>query len=482
VELRGVFKKIENRPMKKGRLLELVQKLGKWERWHFSQFLDSPYFNKRKDVIRLWQFLQQALKSKAVEFNQEKAFQQVYPQEVFEESKYYLVTSYLFKLLEEFLAIQHVRQQPADMLGYQLKAYQEKKLDAHFQRCFRQLESRQNKQLRRDSTYFWDRFSLESEYYRYLGSRTRSGKNNLDQLSEAFDIYFIAEKLKQYCLQKAHQTVAKKEYSLGLQQEMMDFLAQHEALLDYPAIAIYYHCYQAISTGEEYFFKRLLQLIEQYALHFSPSEIRSIYLLAINYGIRQLNTGDPSYNRSMFELYRNGVESDYLLENGELSSYTFNNTALLGIKLKEFTYVESFIKKYHVLLPKSLQQTICNYTLATLRYEQKAYPEAMQLLATFDSNDHLMNLNAKLTLLKIYYEIEEFDALESLLESTRVYLNRKEELGYHKPRYKTIISVAFKLLAIHPHDQKAKATLKKQVQTIEVINMRNWFLQQLEQF
>lgn len=104
----------------------------------------------------------------------------------------------------------------------------------------------------------------------------------------------------------------------------------------------------------------------------------------------------------------------------------------------------------------------------------------MKLLATFDSNDHLMNLNAKLALLKIYYELKEYDALESLLESTRVYLNRKTILSYHKPSYKKIISIAFKMLSLKSYDKKARANLKKQIHGVKIINMRDWFLQQLE--
>ena len=193
-----------------------------------------------------------------------------------------------------------------------------------------------------------------------------------------------------------------------------------------------------------------------------------------------MNTGDPSYNRKMFELYCDGVENGHLLENGELSSFTFNNTALLGIKLKEFDYVESFIETYHQFLAPKLKKNIYNYTLATLRYEQKQYPEAMHLLASFDSNDQLMNLNARLTLLKIYYELNEINALESLLESTRVYLNRKVDLGYHKTSYKNIISIAFKLLGLMSYDKKAKEILEKQIQEIKIISMRDWFLEQLE--
>ena len=466
--------------MKKTKLLEVVQSLQKWEIWHFSQFLNSPYFNKRTDVIRLWKFLQNENKKVDAFFRKEDAFQYVYPTEPFEESKYYLVTSYLFKLVEEFIAIQYVRNKDIDMKLLQMKAYRERKLETNFKRTFKAFKGKQNKQELRDSNFYRMTFGIESEYYIYLGSRSRSIENNLEQVSDLFDVYFIAEKLKQYCLQWAHQTVIKKEYGVGLQTEIMQFVAKHKELLEYPAIGIYYHCYQAISSGQEFHFEKLMALVKEHANKFTSSEIRSIYLLAINYCIRHLNTGDPRYNRKMFELYCDGVENGHLLENGELSSFTFNNTALLGIKLKEFDYVESFIETYHQFLAPKLKKNIYNYTLATLRYEQKQYPEAMHLLASFDSNDQLMNLNARLTLLKIYYELNEINALESLLESTRVYLNRKVDLGYHKTSYKNIISIAFKLLGLMSYDKKAKEILEKQIQEIKIISMRDWFLEQLE--
>jgi len=220
-------------------------------------------------------------------------------------------------------------------------------------------------------------------------------------------------------------------------------------------------------------------LMQLHADKFTPSEIGDLHILAVNFCIKRMNTGGIKYVREGFELYRAGFEGGYLIENGEISRFSFYNTVIAGIKLKKFDWVEQFIEAYRPMLPANYKKSVYEYALSWLRYEQKKYPEAMRLLATFDSSDHLMNLGAKLTLLKIYYELEEFDALESLLESMRIYLQRKEIIGYHRDYYGKIIRLTKRLLRMKG-SQKEKEVFRGQVEELQVISMREWFLRQID--
>jgi len=466
--------------MKKSKLLNIIPTLKKWEIRKLYQFLESPYFNQRKDVIRLLDFLLGEADKKNPNFNQASAFAFVYPDKAFSESKYYLISSYLFKLIEEFLAIRDIKSDETTLSIHLIKAYRKRNMAENFGVTFKKLKISQEKQNLRDSKYLRRSYDFELEYYDFVGSRSRAKENNIETVSNLFDAYYIAEKLKQYCMQWTHQTVFKKEYSLGLKKEILQFLANNNELFEYSAITIYYHCYMAISTGEDIYFEQLLALINKHGKEFSPEEMRAIYFIAINFCIRQLNDGDNHHEQKMFELYKDGIENGYLLINGEISSFTFKNTVSIGINANQFDWVEIFIRESTDKLAKNIRKNTANYSLAYLRYKQKNYKESMKLLASFDASDIFISLDAKLLLLRIYYELEEYDTLTSLLDSMRVYLNRKEVLGYHKDLYKNIITVTFKLLALQDYDKASKETLRKQILEIKTINTREWFLEQLE--
>jgi hypothetical protein len=83
-------------------------------------------------------------------------------------------------------------------------------------------------------------------------------------------------------------------------------------------------------------------------------------------------------------------------------------------------------------------------------------------------------------LLKMYYEEEEFDVLESLLESMRNYVQRKKVIGYHKSNYRNIIRYTRRLLRVNPYDREAKQKLGHEISEAQPLTEREWLLRQLD--
>ncbi|MBK6996347.1 MAG: hypothetical protein IPH31_15980 [Lewinellaceae bacterium] len=84
-------------------------------------------------------------------------------------------------------------------------------------------------------------------------------------------------------------------------------------------------------------------------------------------------------------------------------------------------------------------------------------------------------------LLKIYYERDDFDAFESLLESMRTYLQRKEAPDpSRKASYKNMISVMKKLLQLNIFSKAQRETFREMVHKTNPLMEREWLLEQLE--
>ncbi|MCP3932594.1 MAG: hypothetical protein GY705_26285, partial [Bacteroidetes bacterium] len=274
--------------------------------------------------------------------------------------------------------------------------------------------------------------------------------------------------------------VYKTEYAIGLIHEVLEYVEKNN-FLRFPAIAIYYYGYLALTNPiEEHYFKNLKETIFEYGHLFSHSEVRDIYLMAINYCIGRMNAGEKSYIRETFELYREGLKKEILFEENQLSRWTFLNIVSTGANLEEYDWVENFIHQYQDYLGEKHRQSFVHYSLARLNFERKDYTSAMRLLVQADYDDILINLNAKTMLFKMYYEQDELNALESLLESMRTYMQRKKVIGYHKANYRNIIQFTKKLVRINPYDEKGKKTLKKEIEAANPLTERKWILEQLE--
>ena len=71
--------------------------------------------------------------------------------------------------------------------------------------------------------------------------------------------------------------------------------------------------------------------------------------------------------------------------------------------------------------------------------------------------------------MKIYFESEEIDLLDSHLDAMQMYILRKKVIGYHKTNYKNIIKMTRKLLKIKPGDSVAVQELKNEISNAEIL-------------
>ena len=231
---------------------------------------------------------------------------------------------------------------------------------------------------------------------------------------------------------------------------------------------------------DETHYRQLKQEIFENGHLFPKEEMRVIYLLTINYCIGRINAGTSDFNGESFDLYKVGLEKEIFLENGVLSRFTFKNVVTAGLNLQEFEWVENFIKNYSGFLDEKHQENFVHFYKARLFFEQGSYDKAMRLFAQSDYDDILMTLNARTMLLKMYYELNEFDALDSLIESMRNYLQRKKVMGYHRGIFKNLISCTKKLLKVIPGDTKQIKKIKADIQMVEPLTERKWLLEQLD--
>ena len=87
--------------MEDKKLFGTVEKLNGVEKREFTRFIQSPYFNQRTDIIRLWEWI---LKQKQKAWQPEQGFAYVYPDTVFEDAQWRYAQTFLLAAIESFLA------------------------------------------------------------------------------------------------------------------------------------------------------------------------------------------------------------------------------------------------------------------------------------------------------------------------------------------------------------------------------------------
>jgi hypothetical protein len=468
--------------LKNNPLLLVLPSFSAKERRLCRQWLEAPLHNSRQDVRDLYAYLWVLLQQKRVPTKQ-LLWPVLYPNTPYNDAKMRQVIHHLWTAVEEFVLQLALTTEPILQDQLRLQAWRDRQLPRLLDKTLAQSKKRQQKRQLQNWQYWRQQYHLERWQFDVDERAERSTALNVQELSDAFDLQYFTDKLRLACRLYARLVVFKMEYQPRMLSVVLEQVAQ-ENYQKIPAIGVYYHCYLAMTEPEAQataHFDQLLQLLQTKAHYFPAQELRELYLLAINYTIKQFNTGTNSYLATAYELYQRGIEGGYLLEQGCLTPFTYTNVVSLGLTFQDFAWTETFIHEYKDRLTPADDPSIFRECLAKWYYAQQQYAKAQALLAAIQVKDILRLLSCKFLLARIYYETDEWEALESLLGSLQQYLRRKEVVGYHKENYQNSVYFLQQLLRLNPFDSVARKELLAAIKAESVLTWKAWFVEQLQQ-
>jgi len=181
-------------------------------------------------------------------------------------------------------------------------------------------------------------------------------------------------------------------------------------------------------------------------------------------------------------LYQRFIEYDLILKNDEIAPGNYKNIITVGLMIKEFDWVESFIQQYTPHLPEADQDNDLNYNLAKVYFHQEDYPRVIEQLREVEYKNLTYALGGKLMLLKTYFELEEVQSLESLIESFRIYLLRNKLISRDvRQQYSNVLRFTRKLFNLAPFDQEGLQKVKTQIEQCKALAAKKWLLEKVEE-
>ena len=474
--------------MEKTLAWQAIAALSSLERKHLGQWLRSEFHNRKPEILRLYDhILEQMRKGESAEKDAARSY-------IFEEPslkqpkkahnnpdlQLRLALSGLLAQIESFLAYRNCFDETATVDLHAALAYRKRGLDKHFSQSIESSARKWHQQPYRHAKFFAAMADIEYERYQFLSVGRRTEPLNLQAVSDQTDLAYLSNKLQQACFTLTHQTVFKTDYDLGLLDMAIAYIQQRPQLLHTPAIGLYYYCYQFLKnqTSDEVF-KTFKEQLLTHSGAFPSDEMRNLYLLALNYCIKRINQMEKPFMNEALDIYKSALHSDLLIENGYLSQFAFNNIVALSLRNQEIEWTAHFIEHYAVKLEPKHREANYRLNLARVAYATKAHDEALQHLQQADYKDLHNNLIAKILQTKIYYETQEFDALDAHLQSMQTFIRRQRIFGYHKTNYLNIVKFAKKLANLNFNNRAERIKLAEQIAAEPHLTEREWLLEQL---
>ena len=468
--------------MHQSKPIRILKSLSSWELKSLDDYIRSPFFNKNEKVIEAWEYISGfAPGFEDQKLGMEFCFKHLFPQEDYQSQKLRYVMTDLTRLIEGFLISKNLEEKPYEREFVLLDALEQRNLDKDFQETHRKLKKKILSTDPQNSDDFVDVFRIVEKGYLYgVKTQNRNDQSTVDQVVNTLDQCYLAKKLRYSCEVINRANVLNQSYELFLTKEISNVFPLFSQL-HHQLIQLYFITLQTLTDGEnQNHFFQLKGLLEEHSDQLSLNELRNLYAFALNYCIKKLNTGNAEFGQQIFELYQTLVEKRIIFEDGKLPVPHFKNTVAIGTRMKEYDWVEAFIEKYHHFLPEEEAKNAYTYNMAYLQFARGNYSQVKRLLSAVEFTDVFYQTDAKTTLIKTYYELEEFEPLIYLLGSFKVYLKRNKQISdYQRKLYLNLVRITQALVKYQLGEKITVAQIKEKMDKLPNMAAKQWVAQKV---
>jgi hypothetical protein len=437
------------------KLIQLFIRFSAEERRKLRKWVVSDFVNKNEDVIRFFTFLDTRSSINESTVTKEKAHEYLYRDTKFNDLRIRHLIWMTTEIFENFVA--YIAITAEQSLREQLLAryYIDKELFKFANQALEDGMALNEKMPLRNGYYYINKYQLSADHYHVNSRNNRSRDFNLQEIIDSTALFSIIETLKYACIIQSLQKISAHKLDNHLLEPVLAVI-QKPGFLDVLPVRIYYNIYRVITEEDDKAFESFIEDIKKNNRLFSVQDLRDLYLLAINYCIKKSNQNILHYTNMAFELYLYAVQQGFLIENHEISRFSFTNVVTLGLKLKEFDKTEQFVKDFAALIATEYRQNTIDFNTAKILYSREQYKKALQILLTNEFKDTIWNLNAKYLAMKIFYETNDMESFDTYLKAFKIYIKRKTNVGYHKTYFTNVMKALSTLNDIYNRPHKYK--------------------------
>ncbi|MGH2575420.1 MAG: hypothetical protein ACRDFC_06950, partial [Ignavibacteria bacterium] len=297
--------------MKGSRLLEILEGITLVEFKRFGDFVKSPYHNKNKNLISLYELLSKfSPYFDNHELTREGISKFIYPRENYREQKVDLLVSDFKNLLEDFLIFEEGSKNKIQQKNLLLRAFRERNIVKNFEYTLNEIMKCQKDEFSRTSEYYHNQSMLEYEScISKLNSLMYSKNKSFQKLTDNIDLFYISFKLFVFVLVYHHikETKLDINYNLWLKNEIISHIENNIDSIkkEHPLIYSYYLILMIlIKPGNEKYFEDLKNYIKTNRQKLSPDFLKEIYLEMKNYCDTKISINRNKYTNEMFNIYR----------------------------------------------------------------------------------------------------------------------------------------------------------------------------------
>ena len=467
------------------KLVSLLQTFSKYELNRFRKFLLSPYFNEQEDLVRLFELLNAALRTEDnvdTMLDKQGVWKSLYPGKKIDDAHLRRICSDLGQMALQFM-VEEARKKDALTEALELQRVLEKpELQKHLAGVERQIRKRLDSAPGQSTWYYLSRFRMHWNVYNRASKvvATSDFMNKLLPADQSLDYFYVVQKLKFYVAWLIYKGFRSTQQKLPVIPGFWEYIQQIPDE-DVPLISIYQNVIRCLTEpDEEQYFKELLNNLDKFTNQLTKEDLRECYYIAQNYCAFKISQGTMEYYKEVFEIFNKVIDLKILLEDGQLSEGVYKNIITASLGVGEYNWAEDFIENYSAYLPSNIRENARTFNLSYLYFHQKKHQKVIELLRNVEYSDIVYALGAKQILLRTYYESDELLAMDSLMDSFRIFLRRNNLISKNlKREYNNFLNFLKKMALLDSYNPQSIASLKKSISETQYVNSKKWLLDKI---
>lgn len=474
--------------MQKNKLITLLQSLSSQELVFLRKYVNSPFFNENLELVKLFDAVATSLPTDGkteISLNKLGLWTKIFPGKPYNDTRFRRICSDLLKLVFDYLSYNQFKKLPLTSSLFLLPQLSGPQLDKHFAGVVRQMNNELEQADFRDSDFHYITYMMLQREHEHLehSAKKSSAFEFIEKSDYHLDCYYFSKKLQLYSDALGFQSTLSGQASVRHFPDFFNYL-QGTPYMQEPAVKAWYLVILMIQNKEdESQFQQLKKLVDKEGKHFQKKELQMLFIHLMNYCIdTKINNGRIEYYQELFSLYKTALDQQIIFENGELSPHHYKNIITISLHVKEFNWVEKFIEEHTHFLPKTERENALNFNLANLFFHKKEYQKVIGQLQEVEYKSIVYAIGSKLLLARTYYELDEDIALDSLIDTFRIYLQRNRFISKEiKQQCMNFLRFTKKLSAGKTYDKAKIEKLKSKIENCKAVATKKWLLEKVDE-
>jgi hypothetical protein len=333
----------KNNKMINSKVINILKNLSKDEIKRFSDFVASPFFNKKEAPFKLLNVYKKYHPDfNSNQFTKEKVFEKIFVDKKYSDELFRNLNSDLLLLAENFLSQLHIQNDAFAIKMNLLSELNRRNFLSIFGKNFVEAKNILDSYDHRDSNYFYNSYFLLQEKDIYNSFLQKFSKEDIEEAQNNFLQFFVIKllEMQNYLLYECRINEIDSSLSLNNKSLNRIFESMPEKIIKMPQIQIYYNSLKLEETSDSKYFENLKSLLDKFGGQIEKKNHFNKYIDMIYFIKRTKPKDDPKRLLDLFELRKSIVEKDLFMENFIPNLFFLNlvNSALTQIGLDRKIY------------------------------------------------------------------------------------------------------------------------------------------------